>query len=218
VPEVLEGPVEQYEEGDWLFTVYRRDGRWWTERKLRPLSPEEACGRLAEMGFPERYLRPIREDRLVSSEALDHARTWKEVHFPKAFLLVGAVGVGKSQAAVWAAAGLLSERRICRAVFLPAADLRAFMEDRASRALLREADLLVFDDLGREPGDPATLSLVEVLVCERYDRDLPVIFTANLSLADLARRYGERVADRLREWAWRKVIREKRSFREGARA
>ena len=209
IPERLE-----YVDGDFLFIDWKENGKWYTIRRLRPLSVPEACERLSGMEFPERYLRPIREDRLRETEALDYARTWVETKFPKAFLLVGSVGVGKTQAAVWAAARLLSGRRICRAVFLPAADLKAFMDDASRRPLLRRADLLILDDLGREPGDPVTSHLVEVLVCERYDRDLPVVFTANLSLEDLVRRYGERVADRLREWAWRKVIKNQRSLRE----
>lgn len=64
---------------------------------------------------------------------------------------------------------------------------------------------LAIDDLGREPNivkvfGTEKLPLVGLLAA-RYDSRLPTIITTNLGPEGIAERYGERIADRLREIA-----------------
>lgn len=77
---------------------------------------------------------------------------------------------------------------------------------------------LAIDDLGTEP--PAVklygterLPLADLLVA-RYDSRLPTIITTNLGPAGIAERYGERIADRIREMD--KIGFEGASFRGGS--
>lgn len=64
-------------------------------------------------------------------------------------------------------------------------------------------DLLAIDDLGVEPRDVKDYGNVESpiidLISERYDRQLPMVITSNLTPQCISEIYGERIADRLRE-------------------
>lgn len=73
---------------------------------------------------------------------------------------------------------------------------------KAFREIMRTT-VLGIDDLGREPvaiNDYGTIlnPMVELLQY-RYDEQLPTFITSNLDAKALLDRYGERVADRLRE-------------------
>jgi DNA replication protein DnaC len=60
---------------------------------------------------------------------------------------------------------------------------------------------LVLDDLGAEylDGKGFFMSSLDEVINERYQRRLPMIVTTNLPAEDFKARYGERVADRVRE-------------------
>lgn len=63
---------------------------------------------------------------------------------------------------------------------------------------LIDADLLVIDDLGAEKESEKVIERLYAVIDGRYDRDKPVIVTANLrSLGDLAERVGERIYSRI---------------------
>ncbi len=73
----------------------------------------------------------------------------------------------------------------------------------AGLASFLSAGILLIDDLGTEPLEASsfgnrTLPVVEV-ICHRYEKMLPTLFTTNLTRDKFAERYGERVADRARE-------------------
>lgn len=70
------------------------------------------------------------------------------------------------------------------------------------------APVLVLDDLGTEPFTPNTARLFYALINQRYEANLPLIATANVSLADLAGQWqnagvdvhiGAKLCDRIRE-------------------
>jgi hypothetical protein len=66
---------------------------------------------------------------------------------------------------------------------------------------IERCPLLVLDDLGMEYLDRGgySVSVVDCVFSARYAAELPLIVTTNLDLFDFTARYGERVADRLRE-------------------
>lgn len=65
---------------------------------------------------------------------------------------------------------------------------------------LKEADVLAIDDLGMEAETEKNTSIVESVINTRYNQCRTTVITTNLSVEDFKRRYGARVADRLREW------------------
>lgn len=68
---------------------------------------------------------------------------------------------------------------------------------------VRDCKMLAIDDLGREPANIKEygniISPVIDLIEYRYDRQLFTIVSTNLNKPELRGKYGERVADRLRE-------------------
>ena len=77
------------------------------------------------------------------------------------------------------------------------------------RALSRR-NMLAIDDLGTEPVEIQDygnhLSPVIDLLYKRYDGQLFTIITTNLTPKEIRERYGERIADRLNEMAFRIVF------------
>ena len=65
--------------------------------------------------------------------------------------------------------------------------------------------LLMIDDFGIEPisqNDFGTTKTPMVdLIMHRYEERLPIIFSTNLSVDDIKKRYGDRITDRFRERA-----------------
>lgn len=62
--------------------------------------------------------------------------------------------------------------------------------------------VLMLDDLGAEQETDWTRERVGTAIDRRYRSKLPAIVTTNLGHDDIARRYGPRIADRLREYQW----------------
>lgn len=69
-------------------------------------------------------------------------------------------------------------------------------------------ETLVLDDLGTEQFTPNTSRLFYALINQRYENNLPLVITSNLSLADLARQWSDgsveshistKLCDRIRE-------------------
>lgn len=77
------------------------------------------------------------------------------------------------------------------------------------RALSRR-NMLAIDDIGTEPVDIQDygnhLNPVIDLLYKRYDEQLFTIITTNLTPKEIRERYGERIADRLNEMAFRIVF------------
>ena len=137
-----------------------------------------------------------------------------------ALVLLGAPGTGKSVAA---AVAMLMDAFIARynhyesdpghanawtrPLWVSAATLGSWSFDNEGsakrEAAARHPRLLVLDDFGAEWHDAGGLvrSKLDAFLCERFQRVLPTAITSNLSTGELRERYGERIYDRLREWA-----------------
>jgi len=120
-------------------------------------------------------------------------------------VLSGTRGVGKTVAAVmWLLAGRepseYSETREPR--FIDGSQLARWPRyDDEAMTTLELARALVIDDLGVEYADQrgSTAATLDALVNARYSRQLPTMITTNLPAVEFKARYGERVADRIRE-------------------
>ncbi|MBO4601603.1 MAG: ATP-binding protein [Salinivirgaceae bacterium] len=129
--------------------------------------------------------------------------------------VVGAVGTGKTTLAraIAGTIGTISAAQLqtlrISGSYIAATQLREYHADgRLDEFKYR--DLMVLDDMGSEEmaiikdyGND--INLFADIIFTRYDRALPTIITSNLSMPDLAARYGtteagrDRLADRLRE-------------------
>ena len=71
------------------------------------------------------------------------------------------------------------------------------------REMMREAEILLLDDLGAEMREKAEQGWVTEMVYElveaRYNNMLPTVIATNLTMAEIASRYTPRVASRLAE-------------------
>jgi DNA replication protein DnaC len=76
------------------------------------------------------------------------------------------------------------------------------------------SDLLIIDDLGREPSSKSDWadSVWDKVIDYRYSHKLPTVITTNLTKKELSKRYNERIIDRLNECAKFVIVKEK-SFR-----
>ncbi len=64
-------------------------------------------------------------------------------------------------------------------------------------SVIKECDLLVFDDLGSEFDTPFYISTICEIINSRLNFGRPSIISTNLSSADIAKRYSDRIASRL---------------------
>jgi DNA replication protein DnaC len=120
-------------------------------------------------------------------------------------VLGGRRGTGKTTAAAWWLVQRREPSRYLRtgpARFVDASALSRWprFDDERMRELER-ASALVIDDLGIEYDDKggAFRSFLDGLVNARYAAQLPTLITTNLPASEFKARYGERVADRIRE-------------------
>ena len=119
--------------------------------------------------------------------------------------LCGGVGVGKTHLAVAVMSELIRRRRV-PSLFVtvpefldnlrgayndPGRDLDEWMD------AVKNADLLVLDDLGAEKPTEWVRERIFVLVNHRYREQLPTVFTSNTGPKDLADQLGERTASRI---------------------
>ena len=127
-----------------------------------------------------------------------------------ALVLSGGVGLGKTHLAAGLMAWTLARGLTARYVSLPdlLSDLRASYnresDIRTEDVLnpLRDAALLVLDEIGVQRGTEWELDLLAQLIDERY-RDAPsmaLVLLTNASPEELPRFIGARAADRIREW------------------
>ncbi len=215
--------VNRLVSGDIVYEFYEAGKRSFVKTRLLPLKTPQAVEKLKGFGFPEKYLLPIEQKRIkrtvtvngseVEIESYQIAKKWAKEKFPMSLLLLGSVGTGKTQAVVVAACHLLRVRKISSAKFYSAMELRAAFDRGELQQEIKEADLLVIDDLGREYKSDYNAYIVETVITTRYDLQKPVCITANLTFEDIARRYTPRVLDRLKEWAYRKVVKQNFSLR-----
>ena len=119
-------------------------------------------------------------------------------------LFIGGTGLGKTFLSACIARGVAD--RGCSVVYETANRLFSTLEQAkftGSEEAKREAgkymacDLLIIDDLGTEmPGQFVTSALYN-LINDRLMANLPMVFSTNLNVDELARRYSPQIASRL---------------------
>ena len=86
---------------------------------------------------------------------------------------------------------------------IPAVDVVALAKDEDSFKRMCKELVLIIDDLGTEPATAKVYGTEQTPIAEvinyRYDKMLTTIITTNLNDDAIAKRYGERTIDRLRE-------------------
>ena len=146
------------------------------------------------IGIPERY-RFLQTTDPIATEAIEAVRDYSGL-----LVLSGQAGCGKTAAACWWLYRQPPGKG--RGVFITASAMAQVSQfDAEANGRLRRAPRLVIDDLGMEYSDTKGYfsSLFDSLVNERYANCLPMVMTTNLGVDAFRARYGERIADRIRE-------------------
>lgn len=167
-------------------------------------APRHVLGRL---GVPRQALDALAFPRATT--ALQAAKGWW-LSGQAVLLLLGGVGSGKTTAAAWALARQLERTgaQPSGTMWEPAMFVTAQELDGASgyRSDFREwqerlchCGLLVLDDLGTERLGDGEQGAIQRVVTQRIATGRRTVLTANLDAAAFRERYGERLADRIRE-------------------
>jgi hypothetical protein len=162
----------------------------------------------AAMGIPTRYRELVRSHNPRKTEPMEAVSG--DV---KMLVLSGKTGCGKTAAACWWLFGPTRNAKEDKyggyqsapgpkPSFVTSADIATASQfDESRQRGLREASMLVIDDMGIEYSDVKGYfsSIIDTLVNDRYANSRPLIMTTNLSAEAFKLRYGERIADRIRE-------------------
>lgn len=131
--------------------------------------------------------------------AIKRVIEWNAEAESNILLLAGVAGCGKTVASArWA----LVDRLGHETLFVRASSFaRSSRFDKDTRERWLDANALVLDDLGAEFADAKGSLQVDLdeLFDTFYGNRRPLIVTTNLTAAQFKARYGERIADRLRE-------------------
>ena len=121
----------------------------------------------------------------------------------KWLLLMGSYGAGKTHLAAAIANQCLHDGK--PALFLNTPDLLDYLREAYSPAAgetyserfdeIRDAPLLILDDLGTESPTPWAVEKLYQLLNARYNAQLPTVITTNKRLEDLEPRIGSRLGD-----------------------
>lgn len=177
-------------------------------------------------GVPVKDIPAIVADSLGDTSPMRAVRAFLGDQRARLLVLAGPRGTGKSTAAAWVIAqpcpepyeGPGSMRRVYRggvdrlerepwpfelhARFLDVSRLQRLSKFRdEDMGPVERCSMLAIDDLGMEHLDQAGnfLSVLDGLVNARYAASLRTVITTNLNASTFKGRYGERIADRLRE-------------------
>ena len=174
----------------------------------------EALLREREHGLPARAIDRVLAGNLVETPALTEVRGANDL-----LVLAGSAGTGKTIAAVaWIHAHVAApalwhdigerDRNPCVRfkghvpTWISASQLaRVSHYDQAAVDRIAKAPRLVVDDLFSEYVDAKGFfsSLLDEIIDARYSGLRPTIITTNLDAAGFVARYGQRIADRVRE-------------------
>jgi DNA replication protein DnaC len=78
-------------------------------------------------------------------------------------------------------------------------DKKLYDRDREEERIMGSRGLLFLDDIGSEKITDFVAETFYLIINHRYQENLPIIFTSNLPIADLADRVGDRTASRIVE-------------------
>lgn len=145
--------------------------------------------------------------------ARDDCQEWAN-HFPEAeprnLLLTGKSGLGKTFL-LHAIAERLIERDV-NVMIISAYKMleivrKAYFSNEETADEIADAEVLMIDDLGSEPlMQNVTVEQLFNLLNERQNKGLSTIISTNLTMPEFKERYTERIASRLRERTYWKVI------------
>ena len=149
---------------------------------------------------------------LISDECttsyLKKAAKWLTGDHKFSLLLYGGVGNGKStlSRAICVLFDILSDNKwdsktaSCTTALEIA---KVAIDDKIEFDRIKNADMLIIDDLGTEPSTIKSfgneVSPITEVLYNRYDKLLPTIVTSNLNDKEINDRYGVRIADRFEE-------------------
>ncbi len=140
------------------------------------------------------------------AKVMDYIVNWRENREAgRGLYFCGGVGTGKTHLAVAVMNELMQRKRVPslfvtvpefldnlrEAYMIPGRDLDEWMDT------VKNADLLVLDDLGSERPTEWVRERLFVIVNHRYREALPTLFTSNIGPRDLATQLGERTASRI---------------------
>lgn len=150
---------------------------------------------LGTNGFPVRAIE-IAKSADVADAVLVRVSAW-DTSTDSLLVIAGGPGCGKTVAATWWAATRNPAPRFLRASTFAASS----RYDRDTREQWFDAPGLVLDDLGAEFLDAKGSFLVDLdeLIDVFYGNRKPLLITTNCTRDEFKSRYGERIADRIRE-------------------
>ena len=140
------------------------------------------------------------------AKVMDYIMNWQENREAgRGLYFCGGVGIGKTHLAVAVMNELMTRKRVPslfvtvpefldnlrEAYMIPGRDLDEWMDT------VKNADLLILDDLGSERPTEWVRERLFVIVNHRYREALPTLFTSNIGPKDLASQLGERTASRI---------------------
>lgn len=157
-----------------------------------------ACDRLDACGAPRRAIT-----RVCLTGATEETAAILALRSAPGSVVVlgGAVGVGKSTAALaWLLEHMLAGTS-CRWVHAHDLDRLSGREDRDNLDRVLAIGALVIDDLGVEYLDRGgyLAAVIDRIVSARTEIEAPTVITTNVTPDTFVTRYGQRVADRIRE-------------------
>lgn len=154
---------------------------------------------LTAKGIPQRFLNVSIED----------FPNFEFAYPPRGKYIFGATGVGKTRL-MWTMAkeliSIFSINTDFEFISVPKLlhDIRQCYQasDNSEKRIVELysfVNYLFLDDLGVEKTSEWTIQILYLIINERYEKELPIIISSNLSLAELSFHIGERITSRISE-------------------
>src|SRR5215218_6287581 len=190
---------KKYDKREW--ELARRDARVATLRERSGLSK-----RMKGYALDNFNHGISKSSEKAFAKVMDYIMNWQENREAgRGLYFCGGVGIGKTHLAVAVMNELMARKRVPslfvtvpefldnlrEAYMIPGRDLDEWMDT------VKNADLLILDDLGSERPTEWVRERLFVIVNHRYREALPTLFTSNIGPKDLASQLGERTASRI---------------------
>lgn len=166
------------------------------------LAFERRCDGLRMAGVPERLFELATDAWGIFETTATKAVADLSLGRP-VLLLCGSPGCGKTLASVRGLGDALEHSAVTSGLFVKAFELSRLsmfaVEDKIRMAAISRTRFLVLDDLGAEMLHDGLRPMLDELIDARYQSGSRTILTTNLDPQAFKARYGERIADRIRE-------------------